>query len=265
MLFGINPLIKGNVHFIKEDLIIYPAGQTFTVNDLTKKTQTHIAIPWSKKTINLIVMSPNRKYLAVAESGDRPTISIFDLRDRTRIKYLGNPVAGSKAKRFASIAFTFDNKYMVAITGEPDWLLLWYNWERARVETTAKMFDPGDKIGPIFQVSTHPDDHTVIVVVGDCFFKMYSLFGTEFQQYGFERAERVPLTCVTWIAPDKALAGTKDGRFLLIDFGELVGIYRVYDVDEIVIIPRRQAAEEVHLPAVDNLTPSQQAEDEVRI
>lgn len=40
--------------------------------------------------------------------------------------------------RFESICFSFDDKYIMAITGDPDWMLVAYNWEKGKIETTAK-------------------------------------------------------------------------------------------------------------------------------
>lgn len=44
----------------------------------------------------------------------------------------------STTNRFESICFSHDDKYIMAITGEPDWMLVAYNWEKGKIETTAK-------------------------------------------------------------------------------------------------------------------------------
>lgn len=70
-----------------------------------------------------------------------------------RKKVLGLPHESS-AKEFASIAFTFDSKYLVAIVGEPDWIMLYYNWEKGKVESQTRANNPPANTGPVTQVGS---------------------------------------------------------------------------------------------------------------
>lgn len=69
-----------------------------------------------------------------------------------RKKVLGLPY-DSLAKEFVSIAFTYDSKYLIAIVGEPDWLMLYYNWEKGKVESQTRANNPSAIHGPVYQVS----------------------------------------------------------------------------------------------------------------
>lgn len=46
------------------------------------------------------------------------------------------------AKEFIAVQFTWDSKYLVAITGEPDWMLYYYNWECGKIESYIKAQNP---------------------------------------------------------------------------------------------------------------------------
>lgn len=87
------------------------------------------------------------QYIALNERGQgdsKPTISIYDLHTLKRKKGLTTPSdgAGTTSKEFVDVQFTCDNKYLVAITGEPDWMLYYYNWENGKVESQTKAQNP---------------------------------------------------------------------------------------------------------------------------
>lgn len=86
-----------------------------------------------------------RRWLAlneIAEEGQKPIITIYDLTTYKRRKILTVPFENSTAREFACIQFTYDSKYLVAITGEPDWYLYYYNWDKGKVESHAKAQNP---------------------------------------------------------------------------------------------------------------------------
>lgn len=72
-----------------------------------------------------------------AEQGQKPYITIYDLTTYKRRKILTVPFE-TTATEFACLQFTFDSKYLIAVTGEPDWILYYYNWDKGKVESHAK-------------------------------------------------------------------------------------------------------------------------------
>lgn len=86
-----------------------------------------------------------RRWLAlneIAEEGQKPIITIYDLTTYKRRKILTVPFENSTAREFACIQFSYDSKYLVAVTGEPDWYLYYYNWDKGKVESHAKAQNP---------------------------------------------------------------------------------------------------------------------------
>lgn len=54
--------------------------------------------------------------------------------------------------QFVAVHFTWDSKYVVAVTSEPDWMLYYYNWESGKIESQTKAQNPNGQ-GRVTQVS----------------------------------------------------------------------------------------------------------------
>ncbi|XP_014256263.1 cilia- and flagella-associated protein 57-like isoform X2 [Cimex lectularius] len=224
--------IRGNIHFLDDEQIIHPVGRVIVVDNINTNQQSYIRLPETGKTITIMCMSPNRKHLAVAEKSARPTISVFCMMTKRRIKVLNNPIEGCTSDYFADICFTCDNKTLVAMAGEPDWLLLFYDWERGVVDNDTKALSKKSKT-IIHQICCHPSDKNIIVLVGNEVFRMMNCVENNWQQYGYRRTESVVITKVCWISSIYAIAGTKDGRLLAMEYGDLKGVYRAAGINEI--------------------------------
>lgn len=59
-LFGFRPGIRGNVQFLNEHEILYPAGSVLVIHHLLNNTQKFIKPADQQKSIKEIVLSPNR-------------------------------------------------------------------------------------------------------------------------------------------------------------------------------------------------------------
>ena len=93
-----------------------------------------------------------RKVVAVAEKGEKPCITIYDLERLKKRKVLGQTPETS-AQEFVSLAFSFDGKYLAAVLGDPDWTTIYFNWDKGKVDSTIKpSFLRGGNVGTITQV-----------------------------------------------------------------------------------------------------------------
>lgn len=52
----------------------------------------------------------------------------------------------SVTNRFETLAFTHDDMYIMAITGEPDWNMVCYNWTKGKVSSVTKAIHPGTSV-----------------------------------------------------------------------------------------------------------------------
>lgn len=93
--------------------------------------------------------------MALCEKGDKPIITIYDTGTLKKRKIIGIPVVGPEtpqSKEFITAQFSMDSKYLMAVTGEPDWMLYCYNWEKGKTECFCKALNPNGT-GTVVQVN----------------------------------------------------------------------------------------------------------------
>lgn len=95
-----------------------------------------------------LAISPNWRYLAVSERGERCTITVYDLQheqSRKRKVLTGGDVS---VPEFVCMAFSPDSKYLLGQGGGPEWTLIYWLWEKNKVIATVKSTNSG----PVYQV-----------------------------------------------------------------------------------------------------------------
>lgn len=161
--------------------------------------------------------------------GHKPTISVYDLTSLKRKKLLGIPFDAPGVTRFTCLDFTFDNKNLAAITGEPDLTMLFFNWEKGKVESIYKLANPQNALAIAEILVCNPFDAAVMAVGGSYTFKFLTVSETIWRPYGFSKAENILICSMTWLNGDRLLVGTKDGRILYLENGDLKNIYQMSD------------------------------------
>ncbi|CAH0405353.1 unnamed protein product [Chilo suppressalis] len=223
IFYGLRTDIQYNAHFLTESEIIYPAGGVIVVHNHLQKKQKFIRLQDKHKPIKSLVLSPNRRWLAlneIAEEGQKPIITIYDLTTYKRRKILTVPFENSTAREFACVQFTFDSKYLVAITGEPDWYLYYYNWDKGKVESHAKAQNPSGQ-GIVESVQCNPSDATLVVITGPYTFRIMNVSETVWRQWGWCKSENINITSCMWLTADRILFGTDNGMIMMVENGEL--------------------------------------------
>lgn len=71
-----------------EQNIVYPSGANTILYNLESKTQKFIHLSEKGTGITAIAVSPNKKFLAIAERGDRPQCVIYDIQSQRKRKTL---------------------------------------------------------------------------------------------------------------------------------------------------------------------------------
>ncbi|XP_011155661.1 cilia- and flagella-associated protein 57 [Solenopsis invicta] len=228
VFYGLKTDIAGNAHYITDAEILYPVGNTLAIHNVLQYQQKLIRLP-DKYHANVICISPNKKYVALSEVGDKPIISVYDLNSLKRRKLLGIPFDCPGVTRFTCMGFTFDSKNLVAITGEPDQTMLFYNWEKGKVESTFKLVNPQNPLAIADVLACNPSDATVVAVGGVYTFKFLTVSETVWRPYGFAKAENLLVCSMAWLDGDRLMVGTMDGRMLYLENGDLKNIYRMTD------------------------------------
>jgi hypothetical protein len=85
-IFGLKAGVNGNICYHDEQTIVFPAGANCILYNIDQKAQKFI--PGSEKSegITALTVSPNRRYVAIAEKGEKPTITIYDLHSLRKKK-----------------------------------------------------------------------------------------------------------------------------------------------------------------------------------
>lgn len=97
-----------------------------------------------------LAISPNRRYLAMSEKGpDKATITIYDLASMPFKKRKVLSAPDIMCQEFVSIAFSPDSKYLVALSGSPEWQIVFWMWEKQKVMASVRA---DSQNSPIYQV-----------------------------------------------------------------------------------------------------------------
>ncbi|ELT90948.1 hypothetical protein CAPTEDRAFT_196345 [Capitella teleta] len=217
-IFGLRSGVSGNIAYHDEQTVVYPSGANCILYNIDQKAQKFI--PGSEKSEGMTAMavSPNRRYVAIAEKGEKATITIFDLHSLRKRKILSSPEVQSE--EYVSLAFSPDSKYLVAQGGRPDWTLLYWTWEKSKVMASTKTTNPQTN-APIYQVTFNPQDNTQLCVVGNGIFKLFRYSEGNLKQFAFQKMEPQNYLCQAWVSDERVVVGTDNGRLLLFEAGEL--------------------------------------------
>lgn len=67
-------------------------------------------------------------------------------------------------------------------------------------------------------------------MVGENVFRILACQDTNWKQYGFNKADQLNLTTVQWLNQDRIIAGTDDGRLLIVESGDLKCVFYAQDL-----------------------------------
>lgn len=97
-----------------------------------------------------LAISANKRYLAVSECGEKASITVFDLQHEQGRKRKVLTAGEMLVEEFVCMAFSPDSKYLIGQTGGPEWMLIFWLWEKQKVLATVKTSNPNN---PVRQVS----------------------------------------------------------------------------------------------------------------
>lgn len=115
---------------------------------------TSVVSPGSERShgVRALSISASRRYLAVSERGEKATITVFDLQHEQGRKRKVLTAGDAPVQEFVCMAFSPDSKYLIGQTGAPEWMLIFWLWEKHKVVATVKTTNSNN---PVNQVS-HP-------------------------------------------------------------------------------------------------------------
>ncbi|XP_038649881.1 cilia- and flagella-associated protein 57 [Scyliorhinus canicula] len=223
-IFGLEASVVNNVFYFDDQSIMYPAGSGCVRYNIDQKWQK--LFPGSEKSQGMLALalSPNRRYLAISEKGERAMVAIYDIQhDQNKKKKLLS-VNDLQAQEFVSIAFSPDSKYLIAQSGKPDWTLIYWLWKKQKIIGVMKTTTNAN---PIYQISFNPQDNTQICVVGDGVLKLLRYSDGNLKQTNFQKFELQNFLAHAWMPEDRIIVGTDMGKLYLFELAELHWEYTI--------------------------------------
>lgn len=122
--------------------------------------------------------------------------TIYDIHSQKKRKTLPDPdidCTDYQSKEFLSACFSpkFENNQIITLTGAPDWMLIFWNWDQLKIMAKVKIGITGipasmsQKDGELeysnFQISFNPNTPDQIVVTGFDTYKYYKMTDGEFE------------------------------------------------------------------------------------
>ncbi|GCB74184.1 hypothetical protein scyTo_0003271 [Scyliorhinus torazame] len=223
-VFGLEASVVNNVFYFDDQSIMYPAGSGCVRYNIDQKWQK--LFPGSEKCQGMLALalSPNRRYLAISEKGERAMVAIYDIQhDQSKKKKLLS-VNDLQAQEFVSIAFSPDSKYLIAQSGKPDWTLIYWLWKKQKIIGVMKTTTNAN---PVYQISFNPQDNTQICVVGDGVLKLLRYSDGNLKQTNFQKLELQNFLAHAWMPEDRIIVGTDMGKLYLFELAELHWEYTI--------------------------------------
>ena len=224
--FGIKSDVSGCINWLDDHTLIYPVGRNVVMHNVQSNAQKFFLTSERTDAISAIALSPNKKFIAIAESGEHPQVQIVDTTTRKRRKVLNVSDLGSD--RFVALHFSADGRHLVTQGGAPQWNLLYWNWERskplAQVQVTRDKGQPAPRDAQLVtHVSINPRDPQHVVVSGNGLFRFYRYVDALLKHVpgGLGRAHTQNFTAHSWISDDRIIVATENADLLLIEDGEL--------------------------------------------
>ncbi|XP_061578787.1 cilia- and flagella-associated protein 57 [Cololabis saira] len=217
-IFGLRRNVRNNLCFLDEQTVLYPSGNSFVCHNYIQRSQRFISGSDQTQSISALAISVNRRYLAVSECGEKATVTVFDLRHEQGRKRKVLNTGDLHLKEFLCLAFSPDSKYLIGQTGEPEWTLILWLWEKNKVVATVKTTTSNN---PAAQVSFNPHNNLQFCLSGTGVFKLFRYAEGALKRSSSAKVESLNLLCHAWMSDSRVVAGTDTGRLLVFESGEL--------------------------------------------
>lgn len=224
--FGIKSDVHGCLNWLDDHTLIYPVGRNVVMHNVQSNAQKFFLTSEKAESISAIALSPNKKFIAIAESGEHPQIQIVDTTTRKRRKVLTVTDLGSD--RFVAMSFSADGRHLATQGGAPQWNLLYWNWERskplAQVQVTRdQALQASRETGHLVtQVTINPRDPLHIIVSGNGLFRFYRFVDGLLKHIpgGLGKAHTQNFTTHAWVTEERIVVATESADLLLVEEGE---------------------------------------------
>ncbi|KAL6621510.1 WD40 repeat-like protein [Neocallimastix sp. 'constans'] len=165
-------------------------------------------------------------YIAVAmqTSENIPLIEVFDVNNVKKKKILyGNETS----TEFINVAFSNDKACILAQSGEPDWLLYFWLWNKGKKLSIIKTSN--NYGGEIIQIAVNNYETSMVIVsvIGTSILRVYRYVENALKLVNQVRTE-YKCVCHTWVNKNRIVIGTENKKILIYENGEFIGVIDHY-------------------------------------
>jgi WD40 repeat protein len=218
-VFGAKTDVNCGIGYVDDQNVAFAAGHSIVLHNLEQKTQKFM--PGTENTEDIVAMciSPNRKFLAVSESSDKATVTVFDCIGLKRRRMLQSTECLSR--EFVSVAFSSDSRVLVAQGGAPDWTIVIWSWEKSKQLGFLKM--TANPSNTCVHVACSMVDANSVSVVGNGNLKQIKILesGLKLLPSAIGKREPQNYTAQAWTSDDRLIVGTDHGDILVVEGAEL--------------------------------------------
>ncbi|KAJ8383718.1 hypothetical protein AAFF_G00215600 [Aldrovandia affinis] len=217
-VFGVQSGVANSLFYFDEENIIFPSGNNCVFYDIKRKCQRFIQATEKSQGMLALAISPNRLYLAVSERCEKGTITVYELHQDYIRKRKVLSGEDTPEQEFVCVAFSHDSQYLIGQSGEPDWTLFYWMWQRKKLISTVKTGGPSS---PIYKVSFNPQDNAQICVTGNGVFKVFRYAERALKQMHTQKQESLNYLSHEWVSENQVVVGTDRGQLLLFEYEDL--------------------------------------------
>jgi WD40 repeat protein len=218
-IFGVKSDVVNPIFHMDEHHLIYAAGHNVVVYTSDDRSMQFYPGLEGSLGITCMALCQKRKHLAVAERADKAIITVYDVTKARKRRTL--VTTDTLSQEYVNLAFApkEEKKFLLAMGGPPDWMLVYWQWDRQKVVATARV-STGD---PVYSVSFNITDYKLgVIATGNRVLKGFKLAdGVLKPQNPTINKKEAHLSsnylCHAWLNDGKLVIGTDAGEVLLFD------------------------------------------------
>ncbi|KAH1015652.1 hypothetical protein HUJ04_007002 [Dendroctonus ponderosae] len=231
LITGLETNIKGNLHFLSDDEVVYPVGSVVVVHNYHIRKQKFIKLSDKGKNLTHLAVSPDKKLIAVVETTDKyPIVTLWCSETYKKKRTLTLPTDKDIiATRYVAVDFTFNSKNIIVVTGEPDWSLYSFKCDKGRLESFSRA-NNANCTGTVVQVACNPNDANQLAVIGESVLRCLGCSDYTWRQFGYNKFDVVSYTSCCWLSQDRLMVGSNKGKIIILETGEVRAVFHAMDL-----------------------------------
>ncbi|XP_034144335.1 cilia- and flagella-associated protein 44 isoform X2 [Esox lucius] len=209
--FGYDCGRRANLQLLDERSLAFVAGNVVIFLDIQTKEQRYLR-SCSGQGIGTIMAHPSKRYLAVAEKGDQPSIIIYEYPSLRPYRIL----RGGTVQAYSFVDFYREGSLLASVGSAPDYMLTLWEWRHEQVILRCKAFSQD-----VYRVTFSPDNPGQLTTSGlghIKFWKMTSTFtGLKLQGLlgKFGKTALTDIESYVELPDGKVVSGSEWGNMLL--------------------------------------------------